>query len=98
MEPEVDDETLQSWGVASVQELAAPVSKLEDKWKLVPAFQKVRGLVKQHIHSFDYFVNVELKQILEANREIRSDVGLSLLFLCLHGSPSLSCSTIRPFL
>jgi DNA-directed RNA polymerase beta subunit len=69
-----EDEDPRAWGVSSVSELSAPVNRLEDKWKLVPAFQRVRGLVKQHIHSFDHFVNEELKKILEANSEIRSDV------------------------
>lgn len=34
-----------------------------------------RGLVKQHIDSFDYFLNVELRNIVEANKEVRSDVS-----------------------
>ena len=69
-----DEETLRAYGATSVKELSAPVSRLEDKWKLIPAFVQVRGLVKQHIASFDHFINVELKKILAANREIRSDV------------------------
>ncbi len=28
----------------------------EDKWHLVPAFLRVRGLVRQHIDSFDHFI------------------------------------------
>lgn len=35
---------------------------------------QARGLVKQHIESFDYFLNVELRNILEANKEVRSEV------------------------
>lgn len=45
-----------------------------DKWNLLPAFLKVKGLVKQHLDSFNYFVEVELKQILKANQWVRSDV------------------------
>lgn len=41
-------------------DLAAPVKKIEDKWKLVPAFLKIKGLIKQHLDSFDYFTNVEV--------------------------------------
>ena len=35
---------------------------------------KVKGLVKQHIDSFNYFVEVELKKIVKANRTVLSDV------------------------
>jgi hypothetical protein len=35
----------------------------QDKWKLVPAYLKVKGLIKQHLDSFDYFTNVEVKII-----------------------------------
>ncbi|CAD1478998.1 unnamed protein product, partial [Heterotrigona itama] len=44
-----------------------------DKWKLVPAFLKGRGLVKQHIDSFNYFINVEIKKIVKANEKVLSD-------------------------
>jgi DNA-directed RNA polymerase beta subunit len=71
-----DEATLQAYGASSVKELSAPVKALEEKWKLIPAFQRVRGLVKQHIASFDQFVNQELKKILATNAEIRSDVRL----------------------
>ena len=46
----------------------------KDKWELLPAFLKVKGLVKQHIDSFNYFVDVELKKILKANEYVLSDV------------------------
>ena len=36
---------------------------LQEKWKLLPAFLKVKGLVKQHIDSFNYFINVEVSCI-----------------------------------
>uniref|UniRef100_A0A0K0D394 DNA-directed RNA polymerase n=1 Tax=Angiostrongylus cantonensis TaxID=6313 RepID=A0A0K0D394_ANGCA len=48
---------------------------LHEKWLLVPAFLKVRGLVKQHIVSFDYFVNEEIKTIMLANQKITSDAN-----------------------
>ena len=47
---------------------------LEDKWKLVPSFLRVRGLVKQHIDSFDYFIREDLKKIVRSNEKIVSDV------------------------
>ena len=32
----------------------------QEKWKLLPAFLKVKGLVRQHIDSFNYFINTEV--------------------------------------
>uniref|UniRef100_A0A672R237 DNA-directed RNA polymerase subunit beta n=1 Tax=Sinocyclocheilus grahami TaxID=75366 RepID=A0A672R237_SINGR len=55
------------------EEFAAPVDTVEEKWKLLPAFLKVKGLVKQHIDSFNYFINVEIKKIMKANEKITSD-------------------------
>ena len=43
---------------------------LQEKWRLLPAFLKVKGLVKQHIDSFNYFIN--------------SEVFISSLFLVLY--------------
>ncbi|KAI9138686.1 DNA-directed RNA polymerase [Paraphysoderma sedebokerense] len=56
------------------------VDTVEDKWKLLPAFLKVKGLVKQHIDSFNYFVDVELKKIVMANNRIESDVDPHFYF------------------
>ena len=36
----------------------------------MPAFLKAKGLVKQHIDSFNYFVDVDIKNILRANDKI----------------------------
>ncbi|XP_014670724.1 PREDICTED: DNA-directed RNA polymerase III subunit RPC2-like [Priapulus caudatus] len=47
-----------------------PVKALEDKWKLLPAFLKIKGLVKQHIDSFNYFTNIEIKKIVKANEKV----------------------------
>ncbi|KAL3881750.1 hypothetical protein ACJMK2_028145, partial [Sinanodonta woodiana] len=52
---------------------AAPVKQIEEKWKLLPAFLQVKGLVKQHIDSFNFFINVEIKNIMKANEKITSD-------------------------
>ncbi|KOX67898.1 DNA-directed RNA polymerase III subunit RPC2 [Melipona quadrifasciata] len=49
------------------------IKHIQDKWKLVPAFLKGRGLVKQHIDSFNYFINVEIKKIVKANEKVLSD-------------------------
>lgn len=39
----------------------------------MPAFLKGKGLVKQHIDSFNYFINVEIKKIVEANNMVYCD-------------------------
>ncbi|KAL1901393.1 DNA-directed RNA polymerase III complex subunit Rpc2 [Sporothrix stenoceras] len=54
--------------------LTDPISTKEDKYQLLPAFLKVKGLVKQHIDSYNFFVEQEIKEIVKANRTIRSDV------------------------
>jgi DNA-directed RNA polymerase III subunit RPC2 len=53
--------------------LTDPIDTAEDKWNLLPAFLKVKGLVKQHIDSFNYFIDVDLKKIIAANKFVRSD-------------------------
>lgn len=55
------------------EDLAKPVNTLQEKWKLLPAFLKVKGLVKQHIDSFNYFINSEIKKIMKANEYVYSD-------------------------
>jgi DNA-directed RNA polymerase beta subunit len=50
---------------------------------------KVKGLVKQHIDSFNFFVEHEIKDIVKANKRVGSDVDGSfyLEFVnTLHGS------------
>ncbi|KAK1422858.1 hypothetical protein QVD17_18147 [Tagetes erecta] len=49
------------------QFLAAPVKSTVDKYQLLPEFLKVRGLVKQHLDSFNYFVTTGVKKIVGAN-------------------------------
>lgn len=46
---------------------------LQDKWRLLPAYLMIRGLVRQHLDSFNHFINVELKEILKANEFIYCD-------------------------
>ena len=45
--------------------LRQSVKELDEKWKLVPAFLKTRGLVKQHTDSFNYLINHGLTKILK---------------------------------
>ena len=54
--------------------LNEPINTARDKWNLLPAFLQVKGLVKQHIDSFNYFVDVEIKNIVKANHKILSDI------------------------
>jgi len=57
--------------------LTDDIKAVEEKWKLVPAFLKCRGLVKQHIDSYNYFINVEMKKILRANDRLTTEVDPS---------------------
>eukprot|EP01094_Clydonella_sp_ATCC50884_P009311 TRINITY_DN1882_c0_g1_i3.p1 TRINITY_DN1882_c0_g1~~TRINITY_DN1882_c0_g1_i3.p1 ORF type:complete len:1164 (-),score=390.94 TRINITY_DN1882_c0_g1_i3:341-3781(-) len=52
---------------------SAPIKVLAEKWKLLPAFLKTRGLVRQHIESFNYFVDVELRKIVRANHLVKCE-------------------------
>ncbi|KAJ7536311.1 hypothetical protein O6H91_12G064000 [Diphasiastrum complanatum] len=64
------------FGFSGPEGLDAPVKATVDKFQLLPAFLKVRGLVKQHIDSFNYLVNCEIKKIIhaKANEKVTSDV------------------------
>jgi DNA-directed RNA polymerase III subunit RPC2 len=61
------------WATEDKAKLAEPIKNLEDKWKLLPAFLKVRGLCRQHIESYNHFVTTEIKQIMLANQKIECD-------------------------
>ena len=56
------------------KKLADEINTVDDKWNLLPAFLKVKGLVKQHLDSFNFFVDVDLKKIVQANELVLSDV------------------------
>ncbi|KAJ3145756.1 DNA-directed RNA polymerase III core subunit ret1 [Geranomyces michiganensis] len=56
------------------KKLTDPINAAEDKWRLVPAFLQTKGLIKQHVDSFNYFIETEMKQILLANAKVDSDV------------------------
>lgn len=51
---------------ADPSKLTKPISSVQDKFELLPAFLKVRGLVRQHIDSFNYFINHDIKKIVQA--------------------------------
>lgn len=59
----------------SYEDLVKPIKNVEEKWKLLPHFLRLRGLMRQHIDSFNHFVNVDMKEIVAArsNQEIRSE-------------------------
>lgn len=57
--------------------LTDPINTARDKWNLLPAFLKVKGLVKQHIDSYNYFIEVQLKKIVESSSTIYSDADAS---------------------
>ncbi|TPX33685.1 DNA-directed RNA polymerase [Synchytrium microbalum] len=56
------------------KKLTDPINTAEDKWRLLPAFLQTKGLIKQHIDSYNYFIETELKKIIQANSRIESDV------------------------
>eukprot|EP00887_Chlorella_sp_A99_P006810 scaffold2.g6810.t1 len=60
---------------ATANGVAAP-SQLADRYELLPAFLRVRGLVRQHIDSFNYFINHEMGKIIRAkgNERVACDV------------------------
>ncbi|KAF9596989.1 hypothetical protein IFM89_014703 [Coptis chinensis] len=74
------------------QHLAAPIKSAVDKFQLLPEFLKVRGLVKQHLDSFNYFIETGIKKVVHANNIITSivDPGLYLKYTDVRiGDPSI---------
>ncbi|GAM83673.1 hypothetical protein ANO11243_016610 [Dothideomycetidae sp. 11243] len=53
--------------------LTDPISTARDKWNLLPAFLKVKGLIKQHTDSYNYFIETDLRNIVKANSIVHSD-------------------------
>ena len=45
-----------------------------EKYALLPAFLQTRGLVRQHIDSFNFFIDREIKKIVKAkaNERVRA--------------------------
>ena len=52
-----------------------PVGSLQEKWRLLPYFLQLRSILRQHINSFDHFVDVAKKEIVSSPSacKIRSD-------------------------
>lgn len=59
---------------ADPDKLSAPIKDVADKWRLVPAFLQVRGLVRQHIESFNHFIERDIAKIMRANERVACDV------------------------
>ncbi|KAL8274805.1 hypothetical protein Esti_001280 [Eimeria stiedai] len=61
---------------APAYSLGKRVECLPDKWRLLPAFFESRGLVSQHLASYNHLITHELRAIVRAaaNRLIKSDV------------------------
>ena len=55
--------------------ISSPNLSLKDKDSLIPSFLRTRGLVNQHIASFNYFIEHELMNILKANNKVTSDAN-----------------------
>lgn len=49
------------------------IKTAEDKWRLLPAFLKVRGLVRQHIESFNYLIKEDIANIVKSNSLVEVD-------------------------
>lgn len=74
------------------QPIEAPIKEVKDKWRLLPAFLRVRGLVKQHLDSYNHLVNIEIKHIVRANERVTCDnqPNFYLKFLDVYmGDPSV---------
>ncbi|CRG95941.1 DNA-directed RNA polymerase III subunit, putative [Plasmodium gallinaceum] len=83
-----------------IYENSKNVSNLNEKWKLLPAYLKVKGLVKQHIESYNYFIKREIKTIMNAttNKIIKSDIDehFYVEFLDINvGTPSIEENMIE---
>ncbi|WJX09333.1 DNA-directed RNA polymerase III subunit 2 [Trifolium repens] len=75
----------------------APEKSAVDKFQLIPEFLKVRGLVKQHLDSFNYFVKTDIKKIVRANDRIQATYypHIYLRFLNVRiGKPSITTDGI----
>ncbi|KRY30380.1 DNA-directed RNA polymerase III subunit RPC2 [Trichinella spiralis] len=59
------------------EHLGLPVDSLEQKWAIIPHYLRTKGLINQHIDSFDYFINSEIKEIVKANNMVRCNADPS---------------------
>ncbi|CAG9463203.1 unnamed protein product [Pedinophyceae sp. YPF-701] len=88
------DDALESCLYSDPSKLTAPIKTLKDKYEMLPAFLRTKGLMKQHIDSFNYFITREMKQIIRAKGNekvtIDSDPNFFLKYLDIHvGKPCI---------
>lgn len=57
------------------EQLNAPINDLSDKWKLIPLYIQSKGLVRQHIDSYNYFIEHDMRNILQANNRVTTDTN-----------------------
>ena len=92
---EIENLTNNNYGdLYSKAKLYNPISQMEEKWKLVPAFLKIRGLVKQHIDSFNYFTEIEIKNIVRSSRNYLIKSSFNSLFYLKYKDIRISSPTI----
>lgn len=62
---------------------------MSDKYELLPAFLKMRGLVRQHIDSFNYLINHDIKKIIKAkaNEKVTCDIDPNFFLRCVRDRP-----------
>lgn len=72
--PPTDLPHLDSKQYSREEELLRPIKTAEEKWRLIPAFLQLRGIARQHIDSFNYLINTEIRNIVRANEKIVSEV------------------------
>ena len=74
--------------------LTRPIPTAKDKYELLPAFLRTKPLVRQHIESFNYFIDKEIKDIVQskANNRVTCDTDPSFYLRYLDifvGKPSV---------
>jgi DNA-directed RNA polymerase beta subunit len=57
-----------------IADASRPVKDLKDKWLLIPEYLRVKGLVRQHIESYNHFLTHQIAKIIETNNEVKSTV------------------------
>lgn len=92
------DEFFEELGQLSNDELTRPIKTAAEKWRLLPAFLQVKGIARQHIDSFNYLINTEIRNIVRANEKISSlvDPRWYLLFTDVRvGRPTQTDDLVR---
>lgn len=55
------------------EELLRPIKTVSEKWRLLQEFLHTKGIARQHIDSFNYLIETEIRDIVRANEKIVSD-------------------------